>query len=104
MKVARIVTARNAVFAREERQSLHNATGAVAVDMESHAIGVEATRRSVPFTSLRVISDDLDSTPLPDWRGAKELWSNPREIREKSWGNDAMVVIYEDFQTSGRPA
>ena len=50
--------------------------------MESHAVGLEAMRLSVPFTSLRVISDDLDSPPLPDWRDLKELWSNPLELRE----------------------
>jgi adenosylhomocysteine nucleosidase len=81
-KVTRVVTARNAVFVREERQSLHETTGAEAVDMESHAIGLEAMRLSVPFTSLRVISDDLDSPPLPDWRDLKALWSNPFELRE----------------------
>ncbi len=81
-RVARIVTTRNAVFAREERQSLQVTTGAEAVDMESHAIGLEAMRLGVPFTSLRVISDDLDSPPLPDWRGARELWRNPLELRE----------------------
>ena len=80
-KVTRIVTVRNAVFAREERQSLHNTTGAEAVDMESHAIGLEARRLTVPFTSLRVISDDLDSPPLADWPGAKEFLRRPFELR-----------------------
>lgn len=81
-KVTRIATARDAVFAREERWGLHETTGAEAVDMESHAICMEATRLGVPFTSLRVISDDLDSPPLPDWRGLKELTRNPLQLRQ----------------------
>ena len=81
-KVTRIVTARDAVFAREERQSLHKATGADAVDMESHAVGEAAMGLGVPFAAFRVISDDLDSPPLPDWREARNLWRNPFELRE----------------------
>ncbi len=80
-KVSRIVTAREAIFAREARQNLHKITGAEAVDMESHAISLEATRLSVPFASLRVISDALDSPPLPDWRGIKQLSRKPLELR-----------------------
>jgi adenosylhomocysteine nucleosidase len=81
-RVTRIVTARNAVFAHQERWSLHETTGAEAVDMESHSIGMESVRLGVPFASLRVISDDLDSPPLPEWRGLKDLSRNPMELRQ----------------------
>lgn len=80
-KVSRLVTVRNVVFNHAERQRLHNATGAEAVDMESHAIGVEAERLAVPFAALRVISDDLDSPPLSHWPGTKELLKRPFELR-----------------------
>lgn len=99
-RVSRIVTTRNAVFAREERRSLHVTTGAEAVDMESHAIGLEAMRLGVPFTSLRVISDDLDSPPLPDWRGARALWRRPLELRE----NIAAMVRWWTFLKTFRRA
>jgi adenosylhomocysteine nucleosidase len=98
-KVTRIVTSRNAVFVHEERRSLHETTGAEAVDMESHAIGMEATRLGVPFTSLRVISDDLDSPPLPDWRGFKELSRNPLELRQNL---DAMLRWWTFLKTFRR--
>jgi adenosylhomocysteine nucleosidase len=79
-KVTRIATARYAVFARDKRCALHETTGAEAVDMESHAFSMEATRLGVPFTSIRVISDDLDSPPLPDWRSIKEVTRKPRQL------------------------
>jgi len=82
-RVARIATTGQAVFARDERQRLHEATGAHAVDMESHALGLEALKLGVPFTSLRVISDDVNAPPLPTVRDLKNLWLEPREIPEK---------------------
>ncbi len=48
-KIARVVTVRDAVFPRDDRQRLHQVTGAVAVDMESHALGLEASRLEIPL-------------------------------------------------------
>ncbi len=79
-KIARLVTVRDAVFSREDRHKLHQLTGAFAVDMESHALGLEALRLDIPFTSLRVISDDLFSAPLPDLRSVKIQWKTPRKL------------------------
>ncbi|MBI5250942.1 MAG: hypothetical protein HY912_15750 [Desulfomonile tiedjei] len=79
-KIARLVTVRDAVFPREDRQRLHELTGAVAVDMESHALGLEALRIGIPFTSLRVVSDDLFSSPLPDLRSVKIQWKAPHKL------------------------
>jgi adenosylhomocysteine nucleosidase len=42
----------------ETKRALHNATGALAVDMESAIAGRFASRRNLPFAVLRVISDD----------------------------------------------
>jgi adenosylhomocysteine nucleosidase len=81
--IGRVVTVNSAVFRREEREALLLETGASAVDMESHAIGLEARKRSVPFTALRVISDDLDSPPLPDSRDFRRMWRNPTELPKK---------------------
>jgi adenosylhomocysteine nucleosidase len=79
-RVARLATVTRPVFRRTERQRLHDLTGAHAVDMESHAVGVEARRLGISFVSLRVISDDVDKTPPDDRRGFKKLLSKPREI------------------------
>lgn len=67
-RLCRLATVRDAVFHRRDRERLHCTTGAAAVDMESHALGVEAKKRDIPFVAIRVISDDVNSlgpdTPL----------------------------------------
>jgi adenosylhomocysteine nucleosidase len=51
---------------RHERTALATATGAIAIDTESHAIGRVAARRGLPFLVVRAISDRVDD-PLPPW-------------------------------------
>jgi adenosylhomocysteine nucleosidase len=60
----RIATVDRAVVSCEDRAELHELTGAIAVDMESHAMGRACLERGIPFAALRVISDDFDA-PLP---------------------------------------
>jgi adenosylhomocysteine nucleosidase len=62
----RVVTADRAVFAPESRRRLHRDSSAHAVDMESHAIALEARKLGVPFSALRVLSDDMRSPELPE--------------------------------------
>jgi len=57
------------VSSAAEKRSLHSATGAVAVDMESHRVARVAAETGVPFLCLRAISDDA-STALPEWVAA----------------------------------
>jgi hopanoid-associated phosphorylase len=42
------------------KAALHRATGALAVDMESHVARDIAARYGLPFAAVRVISDDAD--------------------------------------------
>ena len=44
----------------EAKAALHNATGALAVDMESHIAARFASAHGLPFVVLRVISDGAD--------------------------------------------
>jgi adenosylhomocysteine nucleosidase len=76
-KVGPIATVSRPVWSRQARLRLHEATGALAVDMESHAIGTEAQRLGVPFAALRVVSDDASSPPLPDRRPHTLPWRTP---------------------------
>ena len=79
-RIARIVTSPNAIISSLERRQLHALTGGHAVDMESHAIGVEAAKMGVPFTALRVISDDIASAPFPEPLMLKGLWRRPTQF------------------------
>jgi hypothetical protein len=76
-----------------EKRILHERTGAIAVDMESHVAARVAVRKGVPFAALRVISecadDDLPPAALVGMRpdggmalGAvlASLARNPRQL------------------------
>lgn len=84
-RVAPIVTAGKPVFARSDREKLHQTCGAHAVDMESHAIAIGASSIGSAFGVIRVVSDGIESPPLPNsailknWR--KQLHKIPENIR-----------------------
>jgi adenosylhomocysteine nucleosidase len=44
------------------KQELHAATGALAVDMESHAVAETAARAGLPFLVIRAVADPFDQT------------------------------------------
>jgi hopanoid-associated phosphorylase len=48
----------------EAKRALHASTGAVAVDMESHAVARVAAARGLPMAAVRVVIDSA-SSPLP---------------------------------------
>ena len=74
---APLITMPKSVFRTNDRLRLHEATGAVAVDMESHALGREARNLGVPFACLRVISDDIHATSLPSKPHVAHVWRYP---------------------------
>jgi adenosylhomocysteine nucleosidase len=78
--VARVATSPKAIINAKERHRLHQLTGGHAVDMESHAVAVEAAKIGVPFSAIRVISDDITSAPFPEPRMYKELWQRPSQL------------------------
>jgi adenosylhomocysteine nucleosidase len=49
----------------DDKHSLHLATGALAVDMESHVAARVAMHRGLPFAAIRVVSDDARRTLPP---------------------------------------
>ena len=48
-----------------EKRVLHEQSGAIAVDMESHVAARVAVRKGLPFAALRVISDRADDDLPP---------------------------------------
>lgn len=75
-----IITVPKAVFRTDDRLRLHTATGAVAVDMESHALSKSAHELGIPFACLRVISDDIHAASLPEKPHVRHLWRYPLKV------------------------
>lgn len=48
------------------KEALGRATGAAAVDMESHGVAEVAAERDVPFVALRAVADPVDRR-IPGW-------------------------------------
>jgi adenosylhomocysteine nucleosidase len=74
----------------EEKRRLSRVTDAIALDMESQALGVMATRRGVPFAIVRTVSDLLDEDlpldfnqflrPLGWPKGLRQILTNPGSL------------------------
>ncbi|MFH0824866.1 MAG: hypothetical protein V2B18_19100 [Pseudomonadota bacterium] len=95
-----IATSERAVFDKRERLLLHGATGAHAVDMESHAVAVEAQALGLPFVAVRVISDDIDSPPLPDRGMLKDALKHPTKWPTWLRGTVRWAVFLRSFRRS----
>lgn len=50
----------------DEKSRLSEGSGAVAVDMESHAVAAVAVRWGVPFIAVRIVADPADQA-VPSW-------------------------------------
>lgn len=64
-QVGRIIGSDTIVASVAEKQALYEATGALAVDMESHIAARVAERHGLPFAAIRAISDTADHTLPP---------------------------------------
>ena len=65
VRQGRLISHDHVVCKTEEKRSIHETTGAMALDMESYAAGDACRRRRVPFLALRSITDTADHE-LPD--------------------------------------
>jgi adenosylhomocysteine nucleosidase len=86
-----MMTSRRAIALAADKRRAHDATGAIAIDMESAAIAFEAAARNLPFVCVRTILDtageDLAGANFADENGnirvkaaAKALITNPAMI------------------------
>jgi len=99
-----------AVVSPAAKRALRSATGALAVDMESHVAAAFAARHGLPFAAVRVVCDpahrglpDLVGTALrPDgevslcgvfrslWQSPMQLFAMPRLARDAAEGFRAL--------------
>lgn len=63
--VGRVIGGHAIVTTSARKRALHAATGALAVDMESHVAARVARRRGLPFAALRTIADAADEDLPP---------------------------------------
>lgn len=68
IRIGNLVGSDEAITTLDGKRRLWEASGAVAVDMESHAVAGAAAERQVPFLALRVVADSHDRV-LPSWVG-----------------------------------
>jgi adenosylhomocysteine nucleosidase len=89
--VGPMLTSRRVIARVADKRRAYEALGAIAVDMESAIIGLEATRRQLPFVCLRTIMDtaidEIEGAYLADENGrvrlravATALMTQPRLI------------------------
>lgn len=95
MFVGKFVQTDQIVRTAAEKKRLGESTGAIAVDMESLAVGRVCSRRGVKFMSVRVISDDAHKDLPPEvidvfqstgFRRAgavlRSIWSRPSSLSD----------------------
>jgi hypothetical protein len=74
-----------------DKVALGEATGARAVDMESHAVGLVAQAAGVPFAVIRVVADPYDQPMPPEvvagftWEGDIDTGAAARALLPKPW-------------------
>lgn len=93
-RAGRVVSAQQLVGDSRQKRELGKRLQADAVDMESAAVAEACSNSGVPFGSVRVISDDADTSLSPrlarmlaggnisPWRVCRELVQSPRIIGE----------------------
>jgi adenosylhomocysteine nucleosidase len=94
--VGRLLTADRVIRLREEKRSLLEQYGALAVDMETFAVAEVCRRRQVGFLGVRVIHDAFDEELPPDVErllaqktraaqlgaAAGAIWKRPSSIKD----------------------
>jgi adenosylhomocysteine nucleosidase len=77
-----VVTVENVVWRAAEKHTLGKVSGAIAVDMEGAAIAQAAAAGSVPFLSVRAVSDRADEDLPMDFNCWFTPWGRVRGIAQ----------------------
>jgi adenosylhomocysteine nucleosidase len=118
VRIGSIVSLSRVICRASEKQMIGRLTGAVALDMESAALGTVATERGVPFIVLRTVSDLVDEDlPLDfnlflnpsHWgRGIVALMSHPSSLiglnrlrRQSRLAADRLTAVYAAYAGAG---
>lgn len=97
-----IVGVNSVVSDPTEKRELHEMTGAVAVDMESHLVARLAAAHGLAFAAVRVIIDPADRVVPPAAMlamgpsGAADVTSMMRELLIRPWQVSALLRIAAD--------
>jgi adenosylhomocysteine nucleosidase len=90
------------------KAGLHHATGAIAVDLESHIAARAAWRHGLPFVAARVISDAAHRTLPPAARvgmranGSIDLTAVLRSLLAAPWQLPALIRTGLEVETAFR--
>jgi adenosylhomocysteine nucleosidase len=90
------------------KQAAHAATGALAVDMESHVAAAVALRHGLPFAGARVVSDAADRS-LPQAAqagmaadGSMDIWAVLRALAADPRQLPALIRVGREAETAFR--
>jgi len=91
---------------REAKRRAHQATGAAAVDMESHIAGAVAARHALPFAAARVVSDSADRN-LPKAAqagmaadGRMDIMAVLASLAASPWQLPALIRVGSEAETA----
>lgn len=102
----RIAGSNRVVAHAEAKAALHGLSGALAVDMESHAVAAVAWEAKVPFLALRAILDDAESTLPSIVRGSIDRNGKPRKalvalrLAVTPWNTGALRRLERDSRAA----
>jgi adenosylhomocysteine nucleosidase len=104
--VGPLLTSRRVIAKVADKRRAHETLGAIAVDMESAIIGLEATRRKLPFVCLRTIMDtavdEIEGAFLADENGRLMLRAAAAALVRQPHRIIASIKLIRNLHTATR--
>ena len=95
-----------AIASAREKSEIHQKTGALCVDMETHRLARVALETSTPFLVIRVISDDANQTIPTAALGVIGIDGKPQigrvlsRVLRSPWQIPALIQLSKDMETA----